>query len=771
MVKGSLPKSIFEVNLKHLKAQREDIEAEIETLKLTGESNILVGDTHANIFTKFNSTAGEGHIEDHVTFNFNDFKNTLKYKAKIEIDASAPYLNKILKDKQVEVQGSPKVNLALNGDINQLTLQLDSQANIIKDKKFSKIDIKSSPIVLNLKEHTIDGKLKIINESDNLGLTSDISFSGDYTKPKSLKINSDMQIGKINAFGINLESLAPIDIKMKNSEEGAIFIISSKRLNLRVTTIDQDHFKFDIKTGKLYLYKMMTLPEALEHKFVKIEAKGEVTISTQQFKLDGDLYSNKKFHAKIDAKNDNSGLDGTLKSQYLTLLAKGDIKTKKIKATLSTSSLNKLQNELYALYEFEKIAIDGDIVVKATLDGEDIQSDISSQQLMFDGFNVETLELNALYSKELLTINKLSFNTTGFDDKKLNKEFYLNQKALIHLGERRDVLIDMHPNIMLKMRGDKEYMEGSFKITKLPLGHPNYGSMVLTTDIYYKQEGKKKSITGDIFLKKMKLFYEAKFLDADHDPDVIIITKQDKEKEKSEDNFLENTFIGLNIHATEANYKTPDIDLLFDIEIEANKEFGEELALLGKVEEINGRFDQVPKRFKIVHSNIVFKGGKKINPLLDIYVEYELPQVLININIGGSATRPKIEFSSEPPMPKKDILSYLLLGVSTANFANGEGSVSREAELFIINQAARDLAYEAEFDRVFVKDDGTGEGYAIEIGKKVSPKNMIIIETSKEGNSLILEHDISKNIKLRVGHHQKENSSQSIDIFFRKRFR
>jgi len=48
---------------------------------------------------------------------------------------------------------------------------------------------------------------------------------------------------------------------------------------------------------------------------------------------------------------------------------------------------------------------------------------------------------------------------------------------------------------------------------------------------------------------------------------------------------------------------------------------------------------------------------------------------------------------------------------------------------------------------------------------------MIILETSKEGNSIILEHDISKNIKLRVGHHQKEQPSQSIDIFFRKRFK
>ncbi|MCK4441174.1 MAG: hypothetical protein KAU90_04160, partial [Sulfurovaceae bacterium] len=83
----------------------------------------------------------------------------------------------------------------------------------------------------------------------------------------------------------------------------------------------------------------------------------------------------------------------------------------------------------------------------------------------------------------------------------------------------------------------------------------------------------------------------------------------------------------------------------------------------------------------------------------------------------------------------------------------------------------RDLAYDFDLDKVFVKDDGTGEGYDIEVGKKISKKNMVIIESSKEGNSFILEHDINKNIKVRVGQHQNEHPSQSIDIYFRKRFK
>jgi len=273
-------------------------------------------------------------------------------------------------------------------------------------------------------------------------------------------------------------------------------------------------------------------------------------------------------------------------------------------------------------------------------------------------------------------------------------------------------------------------------------------------------------------MKQLKLFYEAKFLEADYDPDVIIITKKDKQNKKKEENaFLQYTAIDLNIKAPKATYKTADVDLNFDVNLKAKKTFGKELALLGKIEEIEGHVDQVPKRFIVKESNIVFKGGKKINPLLDIHVEYELPQVLIGINIGGSANRPKLDFTSDPTMPKKDILSYLLFGISTANLVKGEGSFSREAELFIINQAARDFAHEFDLDRIFIKDDGTREGYAIEVGKNISKSNMIILESSKIGNSFIFEREFNKNIKLRIGQHQKEKPSQSIDLFFRKKFK
>jgi len=537
-------------------------------------------------------------------------------------------------------------------------------------------------------------------------------------------------------------------------------------------SLDYDKFSFNIDTDNLYLYKIIELPKELDHKFVKLNLAGDGTISKEYFALKGAVNSNKGFRADVEVKNGNKGLDGSLKTKQLLATVKGDIREKKLKAELKIASLKGLEREINKLYKIGKFDINGSLDASAKLDGKDIWAKISSPKIRFSGLNIKSINLDTEYKKELVTINKLEFETTGFKDKRVNKKFYLNRKGKIYLGKKRDILLDMHPNILVKGKGTQSKLDIKVAVDSLPLGHPDYGSMFLNCNIDYSQNGLKKSILGSIDIDKMKLFYEAKFLESDYDPDVVIITKKDKQSKRKENNsFLKYTAIDLKVNADGAEYKTRDIGLKFDIDLKADKKFGKDLELLGRVKEIVGHVDRVPKRYEIKESNIIFTGGKKINPILDIAVEYKLPQVLIAIGIGGTASRPKLNFTSAPPLPKKDILSYLLVGVSTAKLGKGQGTLSKEAELFILNQAARDLAYDIELDRLFIKDDGTGEGYAIETGKKVSQKNMFIIESSKEGNSFILEHDISKNIKLRVGQHQKELPSQSIDFYFRKKFR
>ncbi len=738
---GTLKKVNFKINLKDLRAKREDIDLKLSSLFLNGYSRVLNGDTKVDIKSKFLSNVADGVIRDKLKLNFKDINRTINSKGEFNLLFKSKYINRFIKDRNIT-------------DINILN---NPKANI-------KIDINS---------HKINGEISIINSSKNMNFSIKSRFNGDYTNPKLIKSDSKITIKKFNGFGVNLNPLTPLYLTINSNRRGAFAKLNSKRIKLNITTRDYDNIKFNIDTRKLYLYKIVKLPDELHHKFIELNLKGDMRVSKKYFNINGYIKSNKRFKAMINAKNSIKGLKAYLDTPHLKLNAYGNIAKKDIKLDIKIDSILELQKEIKKLYPIDIAKIDGLLDIKAKLRGKQIWLNIVSPKIELNGFNIEQIDIDGDYKKDVITLNRVNLKTTGFEDEKFNKKIGLNRKGKIYLGEKRDILIDMLPNILIIAKGDKKSLRGKLFIKNLPIGHPDYGTMFLSTNITYKQNNKKKSITGDIYSKKMKLFYEAKFLDIAYDPDVVVVTKKSKKiKKRFDDNsFLNDTFINIKLKAPRAEYKTPDIDLNFDVNLNINKAFGEPLSLLGRIEDINGHYDQVPKRFKIVNSTVLFKGGEKINPLLDIRVEYELPQVIIYIDIGGDASRPKIEFSSEPPMPKKDIMSYLLLGVSTAKLSNGEGSIGREAELFILNQAARDFAYDFNLDRLFIKDDGTGDGYIVEAGKKITKHNMLIIESSKEGNSYILEHEFDKSVKLRVGQHQKEHPSESIDIFYRKRFK
>lgn len=770
MAKGDMKKLDFETNIKGLTLKQEKISLNLQGLDLKGTSHILNGDTDLKVQSNFDSSITKGNVHADARFNFNHLEESLHFNAQTDLSLYDAYLNPLLKEQNLTIEGNTKLKVRANGSLTALTAQAELMSKVRKDKITSNIQLKTEEIVVNLKEEQIKGVLHLSSDAPELGLNIQSDFSGNYMKPKELHTNTSVEVKKFNAFGLNLTPFVPLNASVTSGVRGASLTLLSQKLKLKVQSEDYEHVRFNIKSEKIYPYKLMELPQALKGKFVKLDLEGKATLSMQYFSLNGLVESNKAFKLNLQASSDVKGLDVNIFSQHLKLTAKGDLKAKQIETVVTIDSLKEVQEEFQSLYDFALTEVDGAVKLNASLNGEQVKANISSKKIAFEKFSLEELEIDAHYAKELLTLNKLDFKTTGFKDKKLNQHVYLNQKGLISLGKKRDVLLDIHPNILVKASGTEEDLNAQVQVESLALGYPSYGELLLSCDIDYAQKGKKKKITGAIFMDKMKLQYESKFLDPSQDNDVIVLSKKSRVK-KERDSFLEDTFIDLAIYASDANYKTRDIDLTFIVDVKAKKEFGEPLGLLGKVKEINGRVEQAPKLFTVVDSNIVFKGEKEINPLLDIAVEYALPDVLITINIHGNAKRPKLTFSSEPPLPKKDILSYLLLGVSTASLGEGKGSLGREAQLFIMNQAARDLAYELELDRVFIKDDGTGEGYAIQVGKKINDKTMAIIENSKEGNSFILEYEVNKNIKVEVGQHQKTVPSQSIDLYFRKRFK
>jgi len=768
--KGDLNQSSIVCDVRHLKAKQGAFWGEIKHLKFEADVKPQQGDIAFTFLSDLNSFVAEGEIAGDVALNFHDLNQTLLAEIESSVEIDPLYVNGFIAEHNVTLLEKVPLSLHVKGNMKAVDVDVNSSARLTTQGITSQLSLETKGVHVDLLKNQLLAAFNLEAKGEALAFDLEGDLKGNYTQPESLEVNSKLALSKFKAFELDLSTLTPMQVHLQKDEKGVNAEVMSEKLTLSTQSSDLDRFSFSLEADTLYPAKIAKVPEALEGKYISANLKGSTTLSKEFLALQGEIASNKDFRLTIDLEQGLEGLDAKVASEHFTATAKGDLQQKQLQFNAKIQSLKALQKEFQKVYAFETVPIEGALSLSGGLKGERLSVELNSDKVVHDVVEVNKLSVNAQYEQDLITVNTLQFTLVDKKNPEVRQDFYLTKTATARWGERRDVELELYPKISLFSKGTVEYFKATLQVDALKLQHPNYGNMELTCDIDYLQNGQNKKILGGLFLDKLKVFYESKFLDPSHDRDVILVTKKNP-KNETNDTPLEDMEIDLKIYAQDANYKTRDIDLTFTVNIDVKKNLKEHLRLLGGIEEIEGEVEQAPKRFTVEESNIVFTGAKEINPLLDLSVQYELPEVFIMIDIRGNAKRPKLSFSSIPTLPKKDILSYLVLGVSTANMVEGEGSLSREAELFIMNQAARDLAQDVELDRVFIKDDGTGEGYDVQVGKKINNETMVVLEKNREGNSFILEYDINKNIKVEVGQHQKVIPSQSIDFFYRKKFK
>ncbi len=82
----------------------------------------------------------------------------------------------------------------------------------------------------------------------------------------------------------------------------------------------------------------------------------------------------------------------------------------------------------------------------------------------------------------------------------------------------------------------------------------------------------------------------------------------------------------------------------------------------GDVAMRRGRLDFLSRQFNLTRGTISFDGGRDIDPRLFIEAQYEATEVTAIATITGTASNPKVELSSQPPLPQDAILARLLFG-------------------------------------------------------------------------------------------------------------
>jgi translocation and assembly module TamB len=106
----------------------------------------------------------------------------------------------------------------------------------------------------------------------------------------------------------------------------------------------------------------------------------------------------------------------------------------------------------------------------------------------------------------------------------------------------------------------------------------------------------------------------------------------------------------------------------------------QEMVLAGELVTVRGTYAFRGRQFTIQRDGRIRFGGDPTDPALDIVAERDISGVLARVALGGSARRPSLSLSSDPPLDEADILSLIVFNRPINELGTGDReSIARQA--------------------------------------------------------------------------------------------
>jgi translocation and assembly module TamB len=180
-------------------------------------------------------------------------------------------------------------------------------------------------------------------------------------------------------------------------------------------------------------------------------------------------------------------------------------------------------------------------------------------------------------------------------------------------------------------------------------------------------------------------------------------------------------------------------------------------AILGRVDILEGRATMHGIHFTLERGDITFANPVAIEPQFDLQASTHVRNYDLNITVTGTPDHGlNINYRSEPPLPKSDIIALLALGrtgdeSSQLQEQSGQSVFSDQATDLILNQALSDTA-SSRFQRLFGASN-----------IKIDPQGLTT-ETSPtaRGPQVTIEQQFANNISLTYSTNVSQSSEQII---------
>ena len=509
------------------------------------------------------------------------------------------------------------------------------------------------------------------------------------------KYSLDFKLGELGSGGARLD-IGNVQMNFENAvfKNRRPILISLSKDGVRVDSFNLYHkenfvvgeltFGFDESIDGSIKLEKLSLLDASELLGVKFPVKGEMS---GEIKL-GSSLKRPDLRADITAK-DLEYMKFKSDRLTLSLLYSGD------KMGLDLKIIDKNEEILSAVADatikFDPENMDKSIrqaVYRATVKSKGV--DISPISV----FNEEIQELDGKLSIDLVA------EGTG-EDPNVSGRLELRDMTMKILAMRNKIRIE---NAVMDMSGKygtlrpatidtgegKGVFEGRVDFRDLSYtGKGTMSNMLMKTfpadvtanlDGDVEVEGKflNAFIKGDITARNIEIMVPEKPLKEIESIKFIDEQEQDKEEfiftgEKKED-FVEE-FIALDLDVDiprDSWVKGGGANIEVEGKLDVNKNYKEPYLITGNIDVLRGDYQFMGRFFKIENGTVSFSGKKITDPFLDLRATYEVSSVEVYINITGTAEKPKIQLSSDPPLDENEIVSYLVFGTSSDKLGTDE---------------------------------------------------------------------------------------------------
>ena len=82
--------------------------------------------------------------------------------------------------------------------------------------------------------------------------------------------------------------------------------------------------------------------------------------------------------------------------------------------------------------------------------------------------------------------------------------------------------------------------------------------------------------------------------------------------------------------------------------------------IVGDVQPVRGTFDILGKEFNFTRGAITFSGAWPPVPSLDLGLDYAAQNIIAEVKVRGSASKPRLDLSSKPSMPRDEVMAQIL---------------------------------------------------------------------------------------------------------------